>query len=90
MASKAVDKQAWRLTPEGAAKYREARAVAQARANETGFDYGLEGNDLFKEFRVFMLPMRHNRRGHELACEVVMCERLGACQPGHGPTARDV
>lgn len=70
-------------TEEGAAKYREARAQAQAEANADGFDRGIERNDLFKSFRVFMLPQRQNRYGHELRCEVVSSER-GNCQPGHG------
>lgn len=65
--------------------YQTARAEAQAKANATGFDHGLERNDLFKSFRVFMLPRRENRCGHELRCEVVSPERLDACQPGHGP-----
>ncbi len=66
-------------------KYRTARAEAQKKANETGFDYGLERNDLFKEYRVFMLTQKQNRFGHELRCEVVSCENMGKCQKGHGP-----
>jgi hypothetical protein len=76
---------AWRDTPEADAKYRNARAEAQTKANETGIDYGLEANDFFQTFRVFMLPKKQNRRGFELRCEVVMCENLSKCQPGHGP-----
>lgn len=75
----------WTLTPQGSKAYEAARAKAQAKANETGYDHGIERNDLFKEFHVFMLPQRHNRCGHELTCEVVMCENLDRCQPGHGP-----
>ncbi len=67
--------------------YEEARAEAQRRANETGFDIGVELNDVFKNFSVFMLPRRENRCGHELKCEVVMAEDLTKCQDGHGPTA---
>jgi hypothetical protein len=75
----------WTLTPEGDAKYRAARAQAQQRANELGFDHGLERNDLFKTFHIFVLPRRENRFGHELRCEVVSPENLAKCQPGHGP-----
>ena len=50
-----------------------------------GFDYGLEVNDVFREWRIFMLPMRQNRSGHELRCEVVMCSNMATCQLGHGP-----
>jgi len=77
----------WTETPAALEKYRTARADAQKRANETGYDYGIERNDLFKSFHVFMLPQRKNRYGHELACEVVSCEKLDHCQPGHGPRA---
>lgn len=66
---------AWRDTPAGHAAYLAARAEAQAKANETGYDYGLEANDLFKQWRVFMLPRKENRAGHELRCEVVLSER---------------
>jgi len=72
-----------------------ATAISEARtwaayareANAMGFDFGIE-QDAFG-FRAFMLPRRENRYGHETRCEVVMCETLTACQPGHGPaTAR--
>lgn len=76
---------AWAHTDEGTRKYRETRASAQAEANADGFDRGLERNDLFKSFTYRMLPRRENRAGHELRCEVVSCERIDACQPGHGP-----
>jgi hypothetical protein len=66
---------AWRDTPAGRAAYLAARDEAQAKANETGYDYGLEANDIFKQWRVFMLPRKENRTGHELRCEVVSCER---------------
>lgn len=65
--------------------YKEARSQAQVRANELGFDHGLEYNKIFKTYRFFMLPMKANRSGHELTCEVVMCENLATCQIGHGP-----
>ena len=74
----------WAQTLEGDQKYREARAEAQRKANESGFDHGLERNDLFEDFHVFMLPRRENRYGHELRCEVVSCEFPAKCQPGHG------
>lgn len=66
---------AWRDTSTGRAAYLTARAEAQAKANETGYDYGLEANDLFKQWRTFMLPRKENRAGHELRCEVVSSER---------------
>lgn len=64
-------------------EYREARAKAQRTANATGYDFGIERN-LFG-WSVFMLPKRENRYGHELRCEVVHCESIDKCKPGHGP-----
>ena len=63
--------------------YEKVRAKAQTSANETGFYYGIERNAF--GFTCFMLPRRENRCGHELRCEVVSCEDLKKCQPGHGP-----
>ena len=74
----------WATTVEGSAKYRAAREQAQAEANADGMDRGIERNDLFREFRVFMLPRRENRCGHEMRCEVVSAERMSAQQVGHG------
>ena len=79
------DPTAWRSSPTGHEAWRTARAEAQAQANATGYDYGLEANDLFKSFRSFMLPRKENRCGHEMRCEVVSCEDLAKCQIGHGP-----
>jgi hypothetical protein len=78
-------KKNWWETEDGRAQYLAAREIAQRDANEDGFDRGIERNDAFKYFRVFMLPQKKNRYGHELRCEVVMCEKLEKCQPGHGP-----
>ncbi len=75
----------WSETPAGIDAYVVARAKAQADANRDGMDRGLEANDLFKSYRSFILPQRKNRYGHELQCEVVSCENLDRCQPGHGP-----
>jgi len=75
----------WAGTPHALAVYTQRRAEAQARANKTGFDHGLEANELFKDYIVFVLPRRENRYGHELRCEVVSCENMTTCQPGHGP-----
>lgn len=75
----------WTTTAAGTEKYRTARAAAQAAANADGFDRGLERNDIFKSFHVFMLPQKANRYGFELRCEVVSCEALEKCQTGHGP-----
>jgi hypothetical protein len=83
------DPTAWRDTPEGNAKYHAARAEAQARANATGMDHGIEANDLFKTFTVRTLPRKENRSGHELQVEVVMPEDIRKAQPGHGPLARN-
>lgn len=82
-----ADPTAWRDSPAGNASYEAARAEAQKKANRTGFDHGIEPNDLFKEWHTFMLPRRENRYGHEASCEVVMCENLDRCQAGHGPMA---
>lgn len=75
----------WSNTEDGIAAYHVARAKAQARANELGMDHSLEANDLFMEWTFRALPMRKNRFGHELQCEVVMPESLEKCLPGHGP-----
>jgi len=75
---------AWRETPEGDAKYRAARAEAQRAANADGYDRGIEANDLMKEWRVFMLPQKRNRCGHELRCEVVSAMDPTKQKPGHG------
>jgi hypothetical protein len=80
-----ADPTAWRSTPAAHEKYKAARAEAQKLANELGYDYGLEANDLFHTFNVFMLPSAQHRCGHELRCEVVHPERLENCKPGHGP-----
>ncbi len=80
-----ADPTAWLSTNAGQAAYGRARREAQAKANETGYDHGLERNDLFKTFSVRILPRRENRTGHELRAEVVSCENLDRCKPGHGP-----
>ncbi len=74
----------WHETQRGIIAYRAARAMAQASANADGFDRGIERNDIFKSFSVFMLPRREHRRGHELRCEVVCCEIIEKTQAGHG------
>ena len=83
-----TDPTAWRHGPEGEAKYRAARAEAQQKANEFGYDFGVEANDVFKSFMVMMLPRAENRSGYELRVEVVHPENLSTTQPGHGPMAR--
>lgn len=75
----------WSETDDGARAYRETREVVQAKCNADGFDRGIEANDLFRSWHVFLLPQKQNRRGHELRCEVVSCENIERCQPGHGP-----
>jgi hypothetical protein len=64
--------------------YRVARAEAQKRANEFGYDYGLEKNKLFNTYTVFILPRMENRCGHELRCEVISAEDIKVQRPGHG------
>lgn len=72
--------------------YDEARALAQTEADADGMDRGLErmpdhtgrGGHVY---RVFLLPDRRHRCGHELRCEVVMCSNLRKCRPHHGPEA---
>lgn len=68
-----------------AAQHAEARARAQKYADETGFDVGLEWNEIFGEFFSRTLPRRENRYGYELRVEVVHPTYLAKCQPGHGP-----
>ena len=82
------DPTAWRDTLEGTRLYNAARVITQAKADATGFDFGLEANDIFHEYSVRMLPMKQHRSGSELRCEVVMCSNLSTCQPGHGPMAK--
>lgn len=72
------DPTAWRYSADGHARYLVARAEAQARANESGQEIGLEANDLFRTFNSFALPLPQNRQGHELRCEVVRPERMNA------------
>lgn len=80
---------AWRDTAEFTAKYTAAKAEAQARADATGRDVGIEvfdGTDArIRAVRVFMLPNKENRYGHETTCEVVSCSTLSRCAKGHGP-----
>lgn len=68
-----------------AALYPAARAEAQAKADATGMDQGLEWNPIFKHFNSFGLPGRQYRQGHERRCEVVSPTDLSKCLPGHGP-----
>lgn len=79
------DPTAWRASEQGLELYRALRAEAQRKANETGFDYGIEPNDLFHTWRMFLLPKKQYRTGHELRCEVISPENLSTTQAGHGP-----
>jgi hypothetical protein len=65
--------------------YKKVREAAQKMANETGHDYGVSYNALFKTYTVQLLPARRNRYGRDLTCEVVSCADLDRCKPGHGP-----
>lgn len=77
----------WRETAEGRAKYTAARSKAQNESNADGFDRLLTKNDFAKNYFVNLLPRLENRYGRDLDGEVVMCERLENCRPGHGPLA---
>ena len=70
------------------ATYEQIRAQAQAAANVDGFDRGLENNP-YAGWLYFMLPAKGHRTGRELRCEVVSCEDISKCRPGHGPAASD-
>jgi hypothetical protein len=63
--------------------YETAKAEAQAKADKTGFDYGVEADAL--GYRNFMLPRKENRYGFARRCEVVHCSVFSKIQPGHGP-----
>jgi hypothetical protein len=65
--------------------YRAARSCAQTLADRSGYDYGVEYNPQFNNYRVFALPRRENRQGYETRCEVVSPSDLLKCRPGHGP-----
>ena len=51
--------------------YLEVKKAAQAQADSTGMDVGIEWNSLFSYYRSFLLPRKQNRCGFELQCEVV-------------------
>lgn len=70
--------------------YLRVRHEAQTAANQDGLDRGLEFSPLWKYWSYFVLPQRKSRSGQELRCEVVCCEYLDRCQPGHGPLAREL
>lgn len=65
------------LSSEQRKSYEIVRAEAQARANETGRDFGVEFNPLYKEWSFMGLPNPENRYGCELRCEVVRPEKWG-------------
>lgn len=63
--------------------YEAAKQQAQAAADATGFDHGVE-KDAFG-YHMHMLPEKANRRGFETCCEVVSATDLAKCRRGHGP-----
>lgn len=65
-------------------EYKDAREIAQKKANDSGMDFGLEFNSIFKTYNSFMLPRKENRTGHELRCEVVSPENIDKTEKGHG------
>ena len=82
----------WRDTPMGLAAYEAARAEAQARADASGLDVGIEISDTCQVstpvINVRFLPQKKNRNGYNAFAEVVMCSDLAKCMPGHGPLAK--
>ncbi len=76
-----------KASPKKDATYAAARAKAQAAANVTGIDHRLEWLGDLSGWAVSMLPEKYARYGFEASCEVVSCEDLSRCQPGHGPLA---
>lgn len=65
--------------------YAEARAEAQRRADESGFDVGVYA--VHGGYSQMLLPAKQHRYGWETQCEVVHCSDLSRCMPGHGPCA---
>lgn len=70
-------------------EYKQLSKEAQKNADETGCDWGLEKNELFGTFRIFPLPRKRIRSGHELRCEVLECTNYARQQPGHGSKPDD-
>lgn len=68
-----------------AEQYKAVKTEAQAQADSTGRDFGIEWNSVFNYYRSFSLPQKKNRYGFELRCEVVYCTDLSKCAEGHGP-----
>ena len=66
--------------------YQKVRAHAQAQADATGFDWGVEAV-ADGATRCWSLPRAEHRFGHELRCEVAHPTRLDVTQPGHGHAA---
>lgn len=65
--------------------YNEVKKFAQSKADETGYDYGIE--KLVNFYSVFMMSSIEFRAGREVRCEIVHCSKLENCAPGHGPNA---
>ena len=69
--------------------YADAREYAQKEADRDGYDWGIEQTPHYmparERWRVFGLPGRESRYGHETRCEVVSCSVLERCRKGHGP-----
>ena len=69
-------------------EYQEARSYAQEQANAQGRTFGIEYNEMFKEWSVKGLPKAENRYGHELRMEAVNPDDrpdLAADEPGYQP-----
>lgn len=81
----------WRDTPMGRAAYGAAKAEAQALADASGLDVGIEISDTCPisapVINVRFPPNKKNRQGYTSFAEVVMCSDLAKCMPGHGPLA---
>jgi hypothetical protein len=63
--------------------YAAVRALAQKHANETGCDYGLE--KIGGHYRIFMLPQRRFRFGHERGLRSSHVRDAGEVQAGPRP-----
>lgn len=79
-------------SPDGLRLYAECRAKAQAHADLTGTDVGIEllwngGHPGLVSWSWFGLPQKHHRYGHETTCEVVHPTDVTRTQPGHGYAA---
>lgn len=67
--------------------YPAAKAAAQARADATGMDVGLEWLGTYSGWVARGLPCKGSRFGSDRLVECVSCSDITKCFPGHGPSA---